>query len=202
MMSLFSHVEIPTAHTSIMTSEQDYTAITPPRTHVWTEEHRLTLYLLREKYNISWGDIRLLFKALFEPELSSISGPSTAAFATMHYRLMKNDFYFSGSWLSLRKEIEFKARELGIVLKPSDSLNRDCNPETSKRSSKFDLNYDSDTDGTLLGDDFDMSQTPSKSTNRPRYANLETPLSTPISTQGKQRQRAAKKNIPRLAFRA
>ena len=201
-MSFFSHVEIPTAHTSTMTSEQDYTAVTSPRTHVWTEEHRLTLCLLRKTYNLSWGHIRLLFKAIFDHEFYSISGPSTAAFASMHYRLMKNDFCFSGSWLSLRKEIEFKARELGVVLKFSDSLNRDCNPETSKRSSEFDLNHDSDTDGTLLGDDFDMSQTPSKSTNRPRYANLDIALSTPISTQSKQRQRAAKKELPRLAFRA
>ena len=205
-MSVFSHVEIPAAHKTIVRSqqllneEQDYTAVTPPRPHSWTLEHKLTLWLLRERYHLSWGDIRLLFKALYQHEFSSLSGPSTAAFASRFYQLLKDGFNFSGSWLSLRQAIESKARELTITLR-CDTPDRDFHEGAPERFSNSDLDHDSDTDGTLLGDDPDM-ETPSRSTNRPRNGKLVIPLCTSISTQSRQKQRTANKKIPRLAFRA
>lgn len=204
-MSVFSHVEISAAHKTTVSSqqllnEQDYTAVTPPRPHRWTQEQKLTIFLLRQRYHLSWSTIRLLFKALFQHEFSSLSGPTTAAFASRFYQLLKDGFNFSGSWLSLRQAIESKARELAITLR-CDTSDRDCHEGASERFPNSDLDHDSDTDGTLLEDDLDM-KTPSRSTNRPRNEKLVIPLCTSISTQSKQKQRTANKKIPRLAFRA
>ena len=214
-MSFFSHVEIRTSFTDrtpfrpvYSYSEplgdrcHDYGVVSPAPRQCWSVEQRLTLWLLRERYDLAWADIKSIFDALFKHELASTKGPSTAALRAMHYRLLQENYNFSGSWISLRQAIKSKAKALDICLNNEDFFTEDIRKLTSESILESQVDSGNESDSTLLGDDYDFGNTPSKhSKNPPQTRRLKIPsLQTPLIRE-KQIRRFREKEVPMLGFR-
>jgi len=197
----------------------DYRAIKRSPRNKWTVEQRITLCTLLQFYELDGLETMLIFNSLFAKELPTSTGLSRAALASMHYKLQHENFQHSGSWITIRKTIEAEAVNLGIHLSPKKSINEtessqamdndnliSVAPDFSSNGEALDnMDWPSDSDGTLLGDDIEVPQTPCQSRGRPL---LEKSLKIPglmssgsfksLAGQGVKRS----KHTPRLAYRA
>ena len=205
-----SCIEISSIICSAVKSEEqfydpcrDYSAVTRSPSHTWTTEQKIALWLLKERFVISWSDIKLIFHRLFDDELYSFLSPSKAAITSMWYQLKKQRFNPTGSWSSIERALELKAAELGMVLEKriaSTSEQRN-DPLESFLRSNFTEEED-DSDQTLLGDEYSDPRTPSKrSRNRPASGALE--FRSPVSMKSTVglRRREAEITIPKIGFR-
>lgn len=213
----------PLDTTPMKTSGFDYKALCRSPPNKWTNEQRITLCTLVQFYELNGLETTLIFNSLFAKELPSSKGLSRAALASMRYKLEQEHFQDSGSWTTIRRTIEAEAAILGIHLLPKDPLNETANLKTMSRRTKNNLgltsespdspskgeasdevDWLSDSDDTLLGDDSDPV-TPCKLRGRPPpERSLEIPglmTSCPYkSFPGKGAQ--IWKGTPRIVFRA
>ena len=204
----------------------DYTAVSRNPSHRWTAEHRMTLCILVQDYEIDWHATKSIFNGLFSSQLPTSQGLSRGALISMYYQLRKDSFDSSGQWVSMRADIEAKAFELGIHLRqkesaaaqPKKSSKRRKTPDENARKLSFepkglnidrlmldDMDFANDSESTLLGDDYDVLSTPIKRNDRlSAKRSLEIPgLITPPSFKKSKGQDAATSSIlPRLGFRA
>ena len=215
-MSIFSHIQILAASEHAFLRREgskqkdddpcrDYAAVTPKRRHEWTVEQRIVLCILKQRYEISWSNIKLLFHELFQSELSSHFGPSREAFMSMYNTLKKDEWISTGTWIPVCSALEAKACEMKIELKKKDSVDQEKGVRQKQcLLTNNEADSENDSDSTLLGDDCDMPQTPSRySRNRPIGGTLGVRLSTPTSLKRKRRQGFSFKDriIPRIGFR-
>jgi len=202
----------------------DYRAISRSPPNKWTTEQRITLCTLLQYYEVTGLETMLLFNSLFAKELPTSKGLSKAALVTMHHKLQQETFNHSGSWITIRKTIEAEAAILGIHLSPKEPLNETASskamsrrttnnddhaskPPNSppEREASVEVDWPSDSDDTLLGDDYEEAVTPCKPRGRlPPERSLEIPglmnlrPYTPLPSKGAQTW----KGTPRLVFRA
>lgn len=202
----------------------DYKAISRSSPNKWTVEQRITLCTLLQFYELDWLETTLIFNSLFAKELPTSKGLSRAALVSMHYKLEQEHFQHSGSWTTIQRTIEAEAAILGIRLLSKDPLNEMASSKAmshrttndvdlaseppdspSKREASDEVDWPSDSDDTLLGDDNEEPKTPCKSRGRlPPERSLEIPgLMTSCPCTPLPRKRAPTwKGTPRLVFRA
>lgn len=163
------------------------------------------VWLLKERYTISWSDIKSVFHQLFDNELSSSLSPSKRAIISMYYELRKQHFNPTGSWSSVERALELKAFELGMSLEKRITISLEQQNDPLESFLRTNLaEEEDDSDQTLLGDEYSDPQTPSKrSRNRPASGALEFQIKKPASmkpTVGLRRRKAAML-IPKIGFR-
>ena len=208
-MSFLSHIEIPASEHELSRPKAgirkihdptDYTAVTPRPTQKWTVEQKTVLFILKQQYEISWPDIKILFHELFRSELSSPVGPSTAAMRNMDHRIQKERYAPTGSWIPIREALERKAAEIGIELAKKEIVVREIRysqlPDSLSDNEQV---SGSESDSTLLGDEYELPTTPSKfSRNRPTRGALE--IGRPKSSSLQERHINGRE-IPKIGFR-
>lgn len=202
----------------------DYSAVRRSPSNKWTFEQRVTLCTLVQFYDLTGVEIMLIFNSLFVQELPTSKGLSRAALTSMHYKLEHEHFQPSGSWITIRKTIEAEAVKLKIHLSSKEPLNGTTSLKAmSRRTTKNvdlvskspdspskgevsdEVDWPSDSEDTVLGDDYVDPETPVKPRGRlPPARSLKIPglisfcPHTPLPDEGAQKW----KRTPRLVFRA
>lgn len=204
MMSFISHLEIPASEDILpcpkasikkIHDPSDYTAVTPKPAQRWTVEQKTVLFILKQHYELSWTDVKILLRELFRSELSSPVGPSTAAIRSMYHGIKEKGYASTGPWILIREAIERKALQLGIELGLKDARFNDLSDSLLDNE----LVSGDESDSTLLGDEYSLPLTPSKfSRNRPIRGVLE--IGRPKSSS-LQDGHASGREIPRIGFR-
>ena len=214
MPLFFSHVEVPSTSFATLIHRdrqhedfdpgRDYSAISPMPTHRWTIEQKTVLWLLKERYEIGWADMKILFDELFGSEFYSRYGPSKIALRSMYDTLQRIQWTPTGSWKPLCAALEAKAAEIGMeLIKEHQGVQRGGTNEwhDSFSDDAFDIGEESDT--TLLGDQNDPPPIPSRHCrNVPIGGALESSRLRSCSNSQRQEPTPAQWQFPRLAYRS
>lgn len=204
----------------------DYSAVRRSPPHRWLAEHRITLIILRDCYELGWSDVRAIFNTLFAKCLASSQGLSKEALIAMYYQLRKGNYDASGDWWTLKSTIENQAEAIGITLNAKadgfeskikqslgyrGTLTRNAFHtreylENTTRSMSDDLDKNYDSDNTLVRDEFLFDRTPTRiSGHRPPHPfSLEIPAlqGRPLLKAIEEKAERRLKELPRIAFRA
>lgn len=189
-------------------SSCDYKSISRSPPHKWTAEQKITLCILQRFYSLSWHDTKLIFNALFADELLHSNGLSKAALCSMHYQLQRNVFPISGRWMALRHAIEVKAYELNLSLSVKSTTQEVKIPRKFRPSHELSIAdpvHFSDSEDTLLGDDYSNHETPTKSGGfLPTSGSLEVPELMTSYRFNRSLDESDRFNVrmPRIVFRA
>lgn len=197
----------------------DYSAISRSPPNKWTTEQRITLRTLLQCYEATGLETMLIFNSLFAEELPTSKGLSKAALMTMHHKPQQDNFSHSGSWITIRKTLEAEATKLNIHLTPKEPFNETASSKVMEKGNSLNItpgpdppsngraldsiDWPSDSDDTLLGDDDNAPETPSA--DRPL---LEKALKIPglmnagSSTSHVDEEVSRSKSVPKLAYRA
>ena len=197
----------------------DFTAISRSPPHKWSFEQKVVLATLFQFYDVSSLEAKTIFNSLFLDQLPLEKGLSKGAIASMHHQLQRKGPQYTGQWTLIRKAIEEKADEIGIRLSVKaqqgstpgdisgfqDELNTLVSLDSESRPKiPSDFNSESDSDATLLGEEDEVPDTPSRITGFSTRTILEVPelISSESSRLFPGRETAGRKEIPKLLYRA